>query len=63
MSDKPTVKLIGEDGNAFFVLGRCRKAARVAGWTDERIDAVTKRMQGGDYSNLLRVALEEFEVT
>ena len=34
---KPTVKLIGEDGNAFAILGRVRKALRKAGYSTEEL--------------------------
>lgn len=59
---KPSVKLVGEDGNAFAILGACRKAARRAGWSQERIAAFIERATGGDYHHLLATAMEEFEV-
>ena len=31
MSEKPKVKLVGQDGNAFPILGRVSKALRQAG--------------------------------
>ena len=36
MKHRPRVKLIGEDGNAFNILGICRQAAKKANWTDEQ---------------------------
>ena len=30
--DRPTVKLLGSDGNAFAILGRVKRAATNAGW-------------------------------
>lgn len=59
---KPTVKLIGEDGNAFYIMATCRRAARRAGWEGERIGALTKEMMSGDYTNLLTVAATHFDV-
>lgn len=59
---KPTVKLLGHDGNAFGILGICRKAAVRAGWDKERIDAVLAEMMSGDYDNLLATAMKYFEV-
>lgn len=60
---RPVVKLIGVNGNAFAVIGACRKAAKRAGWTDEQWDTVQAEMMSGDYNNLLRVAMKHFEVT
>lgn len=51
------VKLVGEDGNAFAILGRVRKALREAGHQD-LADEYLKEAQSGDYSNLLRVTME-----
>ena len=36
---RPTVKLIGADGNAFMVLGLVFRALREAGWSQEERDA------------------------
>ena len=35
---KPTVKLVGEDGNAFSIMGSVKKALRRAGADQEYID-------------------------
>lgn len=59
---RPKVELIGHDGNAFAILGRCRMAARDAGWTDERWEEVKKEMLAGDYSHLLATATKHFQV-
>lgn len=60
---RPPVTLVGADGNAFNVLGLCRRAARKAGWTQERIDRVTAEMTAGDYDHLLATALRHFDVS
>lgn len=60
MIDKPTLKLVGQDGNAFFILGRAHQAARRAGWPDAKWKAVSEKARSGDYDNLLRVMMEEF---
>lgn len=62
MEKKPTLTLIGNDGNAFAVIGAARKAARKAGWTTTKIERVIGEMQAGDYDHLLQVAMREFEV-
>ena len=59
---KPTVQLIGQDGNAFMILGLCRKAAVKAGWDKEKIDSVLDEMREGDYDYLLVTAMKHFDV-
>ncbi len=59
---KPTVTLVGQDGNAFNVLGLCQRAAKRAGWPPEQIDAVMQEMRSGDYDHLLQTAMEHFDV-
>jgi len=61
-TDKPSVKLIGKDGNAFIIMGRCSGAAKRAGWTKEQVDAVMGEMQNGDYDNLLCTVMKYFDV-
>jgi hypothetical protein len=60
--DKPKVKLVGTDGNAFSVMGACRKAAMAAKWTTEQWQSVQKEMMSGDYNHLLATALNNFDV-
>jgi hypothetical protein len=59
---KPIVRLIGQDGNAYMILGLCQRAAKQAGWSQERIDAVMKEMRSKDYDHLLQTAIKYFEV-
>lgn len=59
---KPKVKLVGRDGNAFYILGACQQAARKAGWDRLRIEAVMNEMQEGDYNHLLATACKHFDV-
>ena len=60
---RPAVKLIGRDGNAFAIMGACKQAARKAGWTSEQGDALMKEMMSGDYNHLLGVAMNNFDVS
>lgn len=60
--DKPTVELVGQDGNAFAILGRCQRAARAAKWDKARLDAFMAEAMGGDYDHLLRTVMNHFEV-
>ncbi len=34
---KTVIKLIGESGNAFYIIGACRKAAKRDGWGKKQI--------------------------
>jgi hypothetical protein len=50
---KVRCQLVGEDGNAFAILGRFRKAARAAGWPGDEIQKVLDDAMSGDYDHLL----------
>jgi hypothetical protein len=56
------VKLVGEDGNAFAILGRVRAAMRQAGVMPTDIEEFTKQATSGDYDWLLGTCLEWVEV-
>jgi len=58
---KPKLKLVGEDGNAFAILARAKRALRGAGREDE-IQVFVHEATSGDYDHLLRVVMEWFEV-
>jgi hypothetical protein len=58
---KPKVKLIGRDGNAFFILGTVRKALLKEGKKQETQEFMEKATSG-DYDNLLRVVMEYVDV-
>ena len=62
MENKPEVNLTGKDGNAFVILGSCAKAARLAGWSKEKIKEFQDKAMGGDYDNLLQVCSEYFDI-
>jgi len=56
------VKLIGEDGNAFNLLGIVRAALRCGGYGDEFIDAVMKEAMSDTYDHLLYTLSEVVEI-
>jgi hypothetical protein len=60
--NKPKLKLIGLDGNAFMILGAALKAARKAGWTAEMIGEFQTQAMSGDYKHLLSTVADWFEV-
>ena len=51
------VKLVGEDGNAFAILGRVSQALKRAGMPEKAREYVA-RATAGDYDHLLQVTLE-----
>lgn len=50
------------DGNAFAILGACKRAAARAGIEKERIDTFLKEAMAGDYDHLLRTCMKYFDV-
>ncbi len=56
--EKPTVKLIGEDGNAYAIMGKVAIALKDSGFPDEYIDEYYRESSSGDYDNLIRVAMK-----
>lgn len=58
---KPKVKLEGEDGNAFFILARCRVAWKKSGLDKAWYDKFEKQAKSGDYDHLLQTVMEYFD--
>lgn len=56
-----TVRLAGEDGNAFAILARVRRALREGGRSD-LIPEFTKEATSGDYDHLLQTCMKYVEV-
>lgn len=56
---KPTLKILGTDGNAFAILGKAQRVAKEHGldWDKIRTEATS-----GDYDKLLQTMMEHFEV-
>jgi hypothetical protein len=59
---RPKVKLIGEDGNAFMILGKTIRALRKAGYPQAEIDRYRNAATSGDYDHLLGVTMEWVDV-
>lgn len=59
---KPQVKLIGEDGNAFVIMGRVRNALRESGADKEYLDQYFNDAIAGDYDQLLYVTMEYVDI-
>lgn len=47
------VQLSGEDGNAFFIIGRVSKALRHDGVDADEIKAFQREAMSGDYAHVL----------
>ena len=52
---KVKLKLVGIDGNAFFIMGAFSRQARREGWTQAEITKVLDEARAKDYSHLLCV--------
>ena len=55
------IELVGEDGNAFSILGRCTRALKRNGLNDQ-VEAFREQATSGDYDNLLRTVMSWFSV-
>lgn len=61
MAARPVLAVIGEDGNAFNILGEARRALRLAGRGDEWA-AFEADATSGDYDHLLATLMRWFKV-
>lgn len=56
------IALVGEDGNAYFIMGRVQGEMRKNGCTPEEMEEVMNEMMGGDYNHLLNTVMTLFSV-
>ena len=56
------VQLVGNDGNAFAILGSVSKALRENGVSKEEIDSFYSEATSGDYDALLQTCMEWVDV-
>lgn len=56
------VELLGQDGNAFAILGAVKKALKRAGVPQTEIDAYMAEAMAGDYDHLLQTTMRWVEV-
>ena len=59
----PTVKLTGQDGNAFSILGHVKSALIRSGADSEYVDKFITEATSVDYNHLLAVSMEYADVT
>lgn len=57
-----TVKLSGEDGNAFSMIGRTSLRMRAGGVSKEEIEAFTEEATSGDYDNAIQTIMKTVNV-
>lgn len=60
--EKPEVKLIGTNGNAFALLATAHAAWKDADLPEDKWKEIRDEAMSGDYNHLLRVLMENFEV-
>lgn len=51
------VRLVGSDGNGFFIMGAVIKELRKNGVSSKEIDKFREEAMSGDYDNLLRTCM------
>ena len=54
------IDLTGPDGNAFALMGYATRFAKDLDYSKQEIEDLMKKMQSGDYENLLKVFDDEF---
>jgi hypothetical protein len=59
---KISVPMVGEDGNAFAILGRVKRIMRRAGLPDSEWETFHTEATSGDYDNVLMTVMKWFEV-
>ena len=59
---KPKVKLTGEDGNVFSIIGRVSKALKTAGQAENAEEFTTKAFSADSYQEVLRLAMQYTDV-
>jgi|MudIll2142460700_1097286.scaffolds.fasta_scaffold585609_2 hypothetical protein len=52
------VKLVGEDGNAFAIIGRVRLALRRGGVPADEVEAFSEDAMSGDYDHVLQTCMK-----
>lgn len=66
---RPSLRLVGLNGNVFNVIGHARKAAREAGWTQEEIKHLEDKLTGKldppgqwSYDHVIAYVMDHFDV-
>jgi len=59
---RPSVKLVGRDGNAFAIIGRVCEALRKAGASAATVSHYRRESMSGDYANVLATTMKYCDV-
>jgi len=59
---KPTVKLTGEDGNVFIIIGKVSRALKDAGETVKAKEFTEKSFLASSYNEVLKICAEYVEI-
>jgi hypothetical protein len=60
---KPKLRLTGEDGNAFLILGRAMKALERSGAGPEEIARFLKEAKSSNYDHLIQTVMKWCDVS
>ena len=60
---KVEVKLLGQDSNAFAIMGNVARALRRAGISTEEVEEYRQEAFQGDYDHLLQVTMRWVTIT
>lgn len=61
-SIKPKCKLIGEDGNIFYILGRVSRVLKESGRDNQAKECSDRVMAAGSYDEALRIVMEYVDI-
>ena len=59
---KPRLKLSGQNGNAFVILGKAQNEAKKANWSEQQIEEFMNEAKSSDYDHLLQTCCKYFDV-
>ena len=61
-TEKPKIKLVGVNGNAYNILGIAKEALMNADADSEYVDQYLEEAMSGDYDHLLQVTMEYADI-
>lgn len=61
-NQKPTCKLLGEDGNTFYILGRVSRVLKENGQAGQAKEVSERVMSSSSYDEALQIVMEYVEV-
>ena len=59
---KPQCKLIGEDGNVFFIIGKVTRTLKEFGYPDKAKEFKEKATASKSYDEVLQLAMDYVEI-